>query len=198
MLDELVGAAGPDVRFYCLVRGRDSGQGGSTNRVLDTLRFYGLAGHSAGDRIVPVAGDLTQPRMGLDNDEYQRLAEEVDLIFHCAASVNYAYPYSAAKPHTVGGTLEVLKFACSGATKPIQYISSNGIFPGGDDTPYLESNEIDGFMDRMEGATTKPSGLRNGWSGRLFLEDCRYASSVRATLATTAVRAWSTRMTFSR
>ena len=151
LLDELVRAAGQDTRFYCLVRDRDSGQGGSTNRVLDTLRFYGLAGHSAADRIVPVAGDLTQPRMGLDNDEYRRLAEEVDLIFHCAASVNYAYPYSAAKPHTVGGTLEVLKFACSGATKPFQYISSNGIFPGGDDTPYLESNEIDGFMDRMEG-----------------------------------------------
>ena len=151
LLDELVRAAGQDTRFHCLVRDRDSGQGGSTNRVLDTLRYYGLAGHSAGDRIVPVAGDLTQPRMGLDNDEYRRLAEEVDLIFHCAASVNYAYPYSVAKPHTVGGTLEVLKFACSGATKPIQYISSNGTFPGGDDTPYLESNEIDGFMDRMEG-----------------------------------------------
>ena len=150
LLDELVRAAGQDTRFYCLVRDRDSGQGGSTNRVLDTLRYYGLAGHSAGDRIVPVAGDLTQPRMGLDYDEHQRLAEEVDLIFHCAASVNYAYPYSAAKPHTVGGTLEVLKFACSGSTKPIQYISSNGIFPGGDDSPYLESNEIDGFMDRME------------------------------------------------
>ena len=151
LLDELLRDTGPDTRFYCLVRDRDSGHGESTNRVLDTLRFYGLAGHSAGGRIVPVAGDLTQPRMGLDNDEYRRLAEEVDLIFHCAASVNYAYPYSVAKPHTVGGTLEVLKFACSGATKPIQYISSNGIFPGGDDTPYLESNEIDGFMDRMEG-----------------------------------------------
>ena len=151
MLDELVRAAGQDTWFYCLVRDRDSGQGGSTNRVLDTLRFYGLANHSAGDRIVPLAGDLTQPRMGLDNDDYRRLAEEIDLIFYCAASVNYAYPYSAAKPHTIGGTLEVLKFACSGATKPIQYISSNGIFPGGDDTPYLENSEIDGFMDRMKG-----------------------------------------------
>ena len=151
LLDELVRAAGPDTRFYCLARDRDSGQDGSTNRVLDTLRFYGLAGHYAGDRIVPVSGDLTQPRMGLDSDEYRRLAKEVDLIFHCAASVNYAYPYSAARPHTVGGTLEVLKFACSGAAKPIQYISSNGIFPGGDDTPYLENSEIDGFMDRMEG-----------------------------------------------
>ena len=161
--------------------------------MLDTLRFYGLAGHSAGDRIVPVAGDLTQPRMGLDNDKYRRLAEEVDLIFHCAASVNYAYPYSAAKPHTVGGTLEVLKFACSGATKPIQYISSNGIFPGGDDTPYLESNEIDGFMDSMEGRL-QPGQMGGGTAClvRLLLEDYRYASSVRATSATTAVRVWST------
>ena len=65
LLDELVRAAGQDTQFYCLVRDRDSGQGESTNRVLDTLRFYGLAGHSAGERIVPVAGDLTQPRMGL-------------------------------------------------------------------------------------------------------------------------------------
>ncbi len=151
LLDELLRATGPDTRFYCLVRDPDSGQGGSTNRVLDTLKFYGLAGHSVGDRIVPVPGDLTRPRMGLDNDEYRRLAEEIDLIFHCAASVNYAYPYSAAKPHTVGGTLEVLKFACTDITKPIQYISSNGIFPGGDDTPYLENNDIDGFVDRMEG-----------------------------------------------
>ena len=151
LLDELLRATGPDTRFYCLARDRGSGQGGSANRVLDTLRFYGLAGHSAGDRIVPVAGDLTQPRMGLDSDEYRRLAEEVDLIFHCAASVNYAYPYSAARPHTVGGTLEVLKLACTAATKPVQYVSSNGIFPGGDDTPYLENSETDGFVDRMEG-----------------------------------------------
>ena len=151
LVDELLRATGPNTRFYCLVRDPDSGQGGSTNRVLDALKLYGLAGHSAGQRIVPVAGDLTLPKMGLDNDEYRRLAKEVDLIFHCAASVNYAYPYSVAKPHTVGGTLEVLKFACTDVTKPIQYISSNGIFPGGDDTPYLESNEIDGFMDRMEG-----------------------------------------------
>jgi thioester reductase-like protein len=61
------------------------------------------------------------------------------------------YPYAMAKPHTVDGTLEVIKFACSAKTKPIQYISSNGIFPGGDATPYLENNQIDGFADRMEG-----------------------------------------------
>ena len=151
LLDELLRNTGENTRFYCLVRDRNSGQGKPSNRVLETLKFYGLASQSADDRIIPVPGDLTLPQMGLDNDLYQELAEKIDLMFHCAASVNYAYPYSAAKPHTVGGTLEVLKFACSAKTKPVQYISSNGIFPGGDNTPYLENNQIDEFVDRMEG-----------------------------------------------
>ena len=151
LLDKLLRNAGRDTRFYCLVRDRKDGRGKSANRVLETLKFYGLAGQSSDDRIIPVPGDLTLPQMGLDNDHFQELAETIDLIFHCAASVNYVYPYSAAKPHTVGGTLELLKFACTATSKPVQYISSNGVFPGGDDTPYLENNEIDHFVDRMEG-----------------------------------------------
>ena len=151
LLDQLLRTTGQNTRFYCLARDHNSGQGTPSNRVLETLKFYGLASQPTDDRIIPVRGDLTHPQMGLDNDQYQELAEEIDLIFHCAASVNYAYPYAAAKPHTVGGTLEVLKFACSARPTPIQYISSNGIFPGGDDAPYLENNRIDHFVDRMEG-----------------------------------------------
>ena len=151
LLDQLLRATGQDTRFYCLVRARGTGQGESSNRVLETLESYGLDSPHAGERIIPVLGDLTHPRMGLDNDQYQDLAENIDLIFHCAASVNYTYPYTAAKPHTVGGTLEALRFACAATPKPVQYISSNGVFPGGDDTPYLENNRIDDFVDRMEG-----------------------------------------------
>ena len=151
LLDQLLRTTGQDTRFYCLVRDRDPGQGKSSNRVLETLKFYGLESYSADERMIPIVGDLTLPRMGLDNDQYQALAEDIDLIFHCAASVNYTYPYTTAKPHTVGGTLEVLRFACTATPKPVQYISSNGIFPGGDDTPYLENNEIDDFVGRMEG-----------------------------------------------
>ena len=151
LLDQLLRTTGQDTRFYCLVRDRDPGQGESSGRVLETLKFYGLAGQSANDRVIPVQGDLASPRMGLDVDQYRELAERMDLIFHCAASVNYAYPYAGAKPHTVGGTSEVLRFACTATPKPVQYISSNGVFPGGDDTPYLENREIDDFVDRMEG-----------------------------------------------
>ena len=151
LLDELLRVTSQDTRFYCLARDPNPDPGMSANRILETQRLYGLAGQSMQHRIVSVSGDLTQPRMGLYDEEYQRLSDEIDLIFHCAASVNYAYPYAAAKSHTVGGTLEVLKFACNSTTKPIQYISSNGVFPGGDDTPYLENSQIDDFVDRMEG-----------------------------------------------
>ena len=151
LLDELLRSTGADTRFYCLVRGRDSGVNQQSNRILDTLKFYGLPGQFLQERIVPVNGDLTKPQFGLGKEEYQQLSEEIDLIFHCAASVNYVYPYPAIKPHTVDGTLAVIRFACNAKAKPIQYISSNGIFPGGDDTPYLENRDIEGWVDRMEG-----------------------------------------------
>ena len=151
LLDELLRTTAQSTPFYCLVRDRVSGQERPGNRVLETLKFYGLSSQSMEDRIVPVPGDLARPQMGLDNEEYQELAERIDLIFHCAASVNYAFSYAVARPHTVDGTSEVLKFACIARTKPVHYISSNGIFPGGDDAAYLENSQIDGFIDRMEG-----------------------------------------------
>ena len=107
----------------------------------DDWNFFDLGGHS-----------LTG--LGLTLGIEQLFGIELsgtEIYEYPTISVNYAYPYAAAKPHTVGGTLEVLKFACTASTKPVQYISSNGIFPGGDDAPYLENDQIDEFVDRMEG-----------------------------------------------
>ena len=151
LLDELLRSTDPNTKFYCLARSRGSGKARVNNRVLESLKFYGLTGQSLQDRIVTVTGDLTQSNFGLEIDQYRQLSEEIDLIFHCAASVRYQYPYRKIKPHTVDGTLGVIRFACSVRTKPMQYISSNGVFPRGDKTPYLENSQIDGFADRLEG-----------------------------------------------
>ena len=151
LLDALLRYTDPSTKFYCIARPTGGRTDHTNNRVVEALRFYELAGQTLQDRIVTVTGDLTQTQFGLGDEEYRELAEEVDLIFHCAASVNYAYSYPIIKPHTVDGTIEVVKFACHAKTKPMQYISSNGIFPGGDAAPYLENRDIDGFVDRMEG-----------------------------------------------
>ena len=101
LLAELLHRTEQSTRYYCLVRDRGSGQGKPGNRVLETLKFYGLFRQSMEGRIIPVVGDVAQPQMGLAEEKYHELAEEIDLIFHCAASVNYAYPYSVAKPQNL-------------------------------------------------------------------------------------------------
>ena len=105
LFDELLRSTGLNTKFYCLVRHRDCGENQRDNRMLETLKYYGLPGQTLQDRIVPVTGDLTQSQFGLEDGDYRQLSEEVDLIFHCAASVNYVYPYPAVKPHIVDGKL---------------------------------------------------------------------------------------------
>ncbi len=41
-----------------------------------------------------------------------------------ASSVDLLPSYSILKPHTVGGTREVTKFACHAKTKPVHHVSS--------------------------------------------------------------------------
>lgn len=124
--------------IYCLVRpGKVSAQA----RLEQNLKSYGL--ESSG-RIRAIAGDLSKENFGLKADDYDLLCRDVDLVFHCGAAVNYVHNYAVLKPHTVGGTLEVLKLCCHGKAKTLHYISTNGVFPGGG--TYLENSEIEGYL----------------------------------------------------
>ena len=198
LLAELLGTTGQSTRYYCLVRDRGSEQGGTGNRILETLKSYGLFRQSMEGRIVPVPGDVSKPQMGLDNERYQELAEEIDLIFHCAASVNYAYPYTVAKPHTVGGTTEVLRFACTARTKTLQYISSNGVFPEETMIPTWKIARLMSLSTGWRGATIRRSGLQKDLCGQRYPEDCRLVCTGQAISAITAVPARSIPMTSSR
>ena len=72
LLDELLRNTPQNTRIYCLARNQTPGQGTPVNRALENLRFYGLEGESEGHRIVPVEGDLAQPHLGLEDEDYQR------------------------------------------------------------------------------------------------------------------------------
>ena len=125
------------------------------NRVLDTLQQYGLlealqkhqekrakAQSDQEDdddeydwegRLIGVAGDLSQPLLGMDMGTFKSLALELDSIIHCGAWVNLVQPYQALKASNVLGTQEVLRLATTNGiattkVKPVHYISTNGIF----------------------------------------------------------------------
>jgi thioester reductase-like protein len=124
LLDQLLAGTGADV--HCLVRAES--QAAARARVDDNLRAYGLDAERAAGRVVPVLGDLEQPRLGLEPDAFDALAATVDGIVHCGAAVNWTYPYGALKAANVLGTQEVLRLACARAALPVHHISTVGVF----------------------------------------------------------------------
>jgi len=73
---------------------------------LDFSRFY----EYLQTRIRVFRGDLTDPRFGLGNDEYDRLIHTTDSVIHCAASLNRKSEKACLNVN-LRGTLEVVQLA---------------------------------------------------------------------------------------
>jgi amino acid adenylation domain-containing protein/thioester reductase-like protein len=144
-----------DARIHCLVRPR--GDADPVAPIRDNLRRYGLWRPEEARRIVPVAGDLGEPLLGLSEDAFDGLAGEVDVVIHAGAMVNLVYPYAALKGVNVDGTREVLRLACLHKTKPMHHVSTNGIFPSGG---HLCEEDVD--LDTLSGAREDGYG-RSKW-----------------------------------
>ena len=80
------------------------------------------------ERVIPVCGDLGQPKLGLTQDEWDALANQMDTVYHNAATVNYLFNYDRMRDANVLGTNEVLKLAFEGRPKDFNYVSTTFIF----------------------------------------------------------------------
>ena len=76
-------------------------------RVMDAARRAAVAIDA--ERIELLTGDISQPRLDLEDDEWERLRAEVRFVFHLAAIYNLAVPLAAAQRVNVGGTGNVLE-----------------------------------------------------------------------------------------
>jgi amino acid adenylation domain-containing protein/thioester reductase-like protein len=138
--DLLQATAGP---VYCLVRAADETAG--QQRLQANLQAYGLWQEAFAGRIVSVLGDLAEPLLGLASGTFQRLAAEVDIIYHNGALVNFVYPYEAHKPANVLGTQEVLRLAATVRLKPVHFVSTLSVFHTGehdDGAVYQENDDL--------------------------------------------------------
>ncbi|BAZ30178.1 amino acid adenylation domain-containing protein [Cylindrospermum sp. NIES-4074] len=111
--------------IYCLVRAANTEDG--KKRIQSALENYFLWNESINSRIIPVVGDLSQPLLGLADEQWRSLANQIDVIYHNGALVNFTYPYSALKAPNVLGTQEVLRLACEIKVKPVHFISTIGV-----------------------------------------------------------------------
>ncbi|KAG6460344.1 hypothetical protein O3G_MSEX011916 [Manduca sexta] len=78
-----------------------------------------------GDKIVSVEGDISEIRLGISDSDWGTLTEEVDTIFHLAATTNVDIPLPAATLINIRGTREILHLAkqCS-KLRVFEYVST--------------------------------------------------------------------------
>ncbi|EMB4110649.1 amino acid adenylation domain-containing protein [Serratia marcescens] len=116
-----------EAKVYCLIRAQDLQT--AQLRLSDTLAHYHIVLTEAQRvRAVPICGDISKPRLGMLVEEYRRLSQEVDIIYHSGGAINFIQPYSYLKHINVQGVREIIRFAAEKRTKPVMLLSSVAVF----------------------------------------------------------------------
>ena len=111
-----------EATIHCLVRAESTRE--AEQRLINTLQHYQLWHDSMRSRLNPIPGRLDRPLLGIDKNTFDKLAKELDAIYHNGALINQSYPYLLLKPSNVEGTIEVLRLACQGKATPLHHIST--------------------------------------------------------------------------
>ncbi|MGB2636133.1 MAG: thioester reductase domain-containing protein, partial [Candidatus Acidiferrum sp.] len=117
-------------KIHVLVRSSHEKQG--RQRLRSAMESMGPCGAGLMEmfeaRVIPVCGDLGQPKLGLTQDVWDFLASEIDTVFHNGATVNYLFNYDLMRDANVLGTNEVVRLAFEGRPKEFNYVSTTFVF----------------------------------------------------------------------
>jgi thioester reductase-like protein len=139
-----------NARLLCLVRKDSDCPNSNGNRVQRIMEKKGLWQTGFQGRIEELPSDLALPGMGLDSNAVQLLAEQVNVIYHCAASVDWVRGYSLLKEINVEATRELLRIACLHRQKAFHFISSMGVCHILDNSQQIsESSDLVPFMENI-------------------------------------------------
>lgn len=115
-----------DAIIYCLVRASSIEEG--FTRLARSFQTYELNGFTQKDRLRVLLGELSLPNFGLDEQQYQHLAEEIYSIYHCGAKLSFIDPYKNLRKTNVQGTRSAIEFACAKRTKHLHHVSSIAVY----------------------------------------------------------------------
>lgn len=111
----------PQAHITCLVRADNSDA--ATSKLKAAMQNYG---HNDIDnqRVDVVLADLEQNKLGLDDTQWQYLANNIDCIIHNGAWVHHIVDYTTLKPANVDSTMSLLELCDTGISKQLHFIST--------------------------------------------------------------------------
>jgi len=119
----------------CLVR--------NEQKLKDTLKYYFPREHEYFAYKV-ILGDIAEPMLGLDEQNYQALARKVDMVIHTAANVSHAGNYADFERTNVQGTQNVIDF-CRLAGAVLQHTSTASVHGAGTVAQHNPDAKFDEF-----------------------------------------------------
>jgi myxalamid-type nonribosomal peptide synthetase MxaA len=151
---------------YCLIRANDASHG--MEKLKTSMSKYQLWNDAYADRLVALPGDLGKPQLGLNSEQWNELAEQVDLIYHNGARVNFVYPYSKVREVNVEGTKTILRLACTTRIKALHHISTIDVLQPAMRRPMTEVEPPDRKVEDL------PSGYTGSkWAAERAINEAR-------------------------
>ncbi|MFG2180161.1 carboxylic acid reductase [Streptomyces abikoensis] len=162
-------------KLICVVRGKDAAAARKrldeafASGDADLVRtFEGLAA----EHLEIVAGDMAEPRLGLDERTWERLAADVDLIVHAGALVNHVLPYNHLFDANVVGTAELIRLALTQRIKPFTYISSVAVATSMAGRPLDEDSDVRAALPTQQVDEGYAGGYATSkWAGEVLLRE---------------------------
>ncbi|MFC8824602.1 carboxylic acid reductase [Streptomyces sp. NPDC057137] len=162
-------------RLIVVVRGKDPDAAGQ--RLADAFgsddpelaRAYR---ELAAEHLEVLAGDIAEPRLGLDEATWERLTGEVDLIVHAGALVNHVLPYRHLFDANVLGTAELIRLSLTGRLKPFTYISSVAVSRSRKGQPLDEDADVRAALPVQPVDDGYAGGYTTSkWAGEVLLRE---------------------------
>jgi len=115
-----------NITLFCHVRAEN--QQKAMERIINNMQFFHCWEEQFRNKIIAVPGDLKKPQLGIENTLYSKLCNAVDAVYHNGAILNFLFSYNQLKQTNVNGTIECLRFACTGNPKYFHYVSSYSVY----------------------------------------------------------------------
>lgn len=93
-------------------------------RLIRSLRGYGLWQDCWADRVSCVIGDISKPRLGLDDASWKHVSDTADAFIHNAAYVHWIARYEQMMRPNVLSTIDAMKLCNEGKPKLFSFVSS--------------------------------------------------------------------------
>ena len=117
----------PDLRVTCIVRADDSQH--AFSRIQAALEEAEIWEDEFAPRIRAMVGDIHLPHFGLESSQFTDLCQQIDAVYHLAASLSVATPYVNLRKTNVLSIRSVLKLCLTTRLKHVFFASTMGVFP---------------------------------------------------------------------